>query len=354
MFGKQFLRPDRPPVFNTPEITHDDELIETTDLLVRGVDLLNDLRWSADEGETSVEDLFIRQRAKLLDDSTGVEAEAFGTPFGLLFLTYHCVHGRSIEVEVVTEESFQLLPDVLLVVAKVHRANKRDMRRMAMGGTGFLVGFDTERRDRPGDRSASGHTEAPLSSHTKTVVAGAYHVEWRMGLLHGLGHDCHLLHRVELTVEGEPFLAPGAPQDLNGLVKAWLALFHCHTRGLIEPRMSAPDPAFQSTVCENIRLRNLSCQEQRIVQRECMTERPEANPVGTLGCRCEQRQWVRRDAKLLEKVMLDHRIGIESDGIRMLDLAHNLPGQLRMGLVQGRLHFRIDSETHQWSPPILP
>src|SRR5262249_10036718 len=77
MFGKQFLSPDRPPVFNTPEITHDDELIETTDLLVHGVDLLNDLCWRTDEGETRVEDLFIRHRAKLLDDSTGVEGEAF-------------------------------------------------------------------------------------------------------------------------------------------------------------------------------------------------------------------------------------------------------------------------------------
>src|SRR5215831_9530397 len=101
VFGKQFLRPDRPPVFNTSEITHDDELIETTDLLVHGVDLLNNLCRSTDEGETRVEDLFIRHGAKLLDDSTGVEAKAFGTPFGLLFLTHHCVHSRSIEVEVV-------------------------------------------------------------------------------------------------------------------------------------------------------------------------------------------------------------------------------------------------------------
>src|SRR5262245_9829667 len=231
MFGKQFLRPDRPPVFNTPEITHDDELIETTDLLVHGVDLLNDLCWSADEGETIVEDLFIRHRAKLLDDATGEEAEAFRTQFGLLFLTHHCVHGRRIEVEVVAEEPFQLSPDLLLVVAKVHRANKRDMRRMSMGGTGLLVGFDPECRDRPGDRSTRGHAEAPLSSHTKTVFAGAHYVEWRMGPLHGLGHDRHVLHCVELPVEGEPFLAPGAPQDLNGLVKAWLALFHRHTRG---------------------------------------------------------------------------------------------------------------------------
>ena len=86
-----------------------------------------------------------------------------------------------------------------------------------------------------------------------------------MGLLHGLGHDRHVLHCVELTLEGEPFLAPGAQQDLDGLVKAWLALFHRHTRGLIEPRMSAPDPAFQSAMREDIRLRNLSCQYQGIV-----------------------------------------------------------------------------------------
>src|SRR5512132_321522 len=84
-----------------------------------------------------------------------------------------------------------------------------------------------------------------------------------------------------------------------------------------------------------------------------MTERTEANPTSALGGRREQRQRVRRDAKLLEKVMLDNRIGIESDGIRMLDLAHDLPGQIRMWLVQGRLHFRVDSETHRRSPQLL-
>ena len=78
-----------------------------------------------------------------------------------------------------------------------------------------------------------------------------------------------------------------------------------------------------------------------------MTERTEANPTGALGGRREQRQRVRRDAKLLEKVMLDNRIGIESYGIRMLDLAHDLPCQISMWFVQGRLHFRIDSETHR-------
>src|SRR5262249_16864963 len=97
---------------------------------------------------------------------------------------------------------------------------------------------------------------------------------------------------------------------------------------------------------------NLAGQEQGIVQREHMAERPEANPMGPLGGRREQRQRVRRDAKLLEKVMLDHRIGIEADGIRMLDLAHDLPGQIRIGLVQGRLHFRVDAETHRWSPQL--
>jgi hypothetical protein len=117
--------------------------------------------------------------------------------------------------------------------------------------------------------------------------------------------------------------------------------------------MAAPDAAFQSAVGENIRLRNRTCQEQGIVQRQRMTEGMEADPARALGYRREHRQRVRRDAKLLEKMMFDHRIGIESYGIRMLDLAHDLPGQLGMWLIQWRLHFRIDSETHGWSPQLL-
>src|SRR5262245_8963122 len=120
-------------------MTHDNELLEPTDLLVYLLDVRNDLRWRADEGEPSVEDLVIRHRAKLLDDATGVEAKAFRPPFSLLVLTHHGVHSRGIEVKVVAEEAFHLVPNVLRVIAKVHRANKRDIRRMAMGSTGVLV-----------------------------------------------------------------------------------------------------------------------------------------------------------------------------------------------------------------------
>jgi hypothetical protein len=90
--------------------------------------------------------------------------------------------------------------------------------------------------------------------------------------------------------------------------------------------MAAPDTAFQAAVGKNIRLRNRPCQEQGVVQRQRMTEGAEADPTRALGGRGEHRQRVRRDAELLEKVMLDYRIGIKSHRIRMLDLAHDLPG----------------------------
>jgi transcriptional regulator of acetoin/glycerol metabolism len=54
-----------------------------------------------------------------------------------------------------------------------------------------------------------------------------------------------------------------------------------------------------------------------------------------------------------EADILVHRIELKSDGIRMLDLAHDLPCELSVWLVQGRLQFHRDSELHRGSPSRL-
>jgi hypothetical protein len=45
-------------------------------------------------------------------------------------------------------------------------------------------------------------------------------------------------------------------------------------------------------------------------------------------------------------MMVNHGVDIETDLIRVLDLAQNFPGHIRMGLSRRGLHFRIDAEPH--------
>lgn len=65
-------------MFNTTEITPDDELIETTDLLVHGGDLLNDLLWGANDGETILEAPFIIDSALTLLMSRACAVHLYG------------------------------------------------------------------------------------------------------------------------------------------------------------------------------------------------------------------------------------------------------------------------------------
>src|SRR5260370_13553126 len=45
-------------------------------------------------------------------------------------------------------------------------------------------------------------------------------------------------------------------------------------------------------------------------------------------------------------MMVNHRVDIESNLIRVLDLAQNFPGHIRVGFSRRGLHFRIDAEPH--------
>jgi hypothetical protein len=45
-------------------------------------------------------------------------------------------------------------------------------------------------------------------------------------------------------------------------------------------------------------------------------------------------------------MMVNHRIDIETDLIRVFDLAENLPGHIRMGFSRRGLHLGVDAESH--------
>src|SRR5262249_5648038 len=85
-------------------------------------------------------------------------------------------------------------------------------------------------------------------------------------------------------------------------------------------------------------------------KRERKERHAKANLLGPLRSRAEESQRVCRDRKLLEKMVIDHGVDIEAHLICMFDLPENLPGHLRMGFSRGRLHFGVDSESHNSAP----
>src|SRR6266704_456030 len=116
--------------------------------------------------------------------------------------------------------------------------------------------------------------------------------------------------------------------------------------------MSSSQPAFQTAVGEDVRFGNHAGQTHRILEREGMERRAEANALRALrgSKHCKR---ISRNRELLEEVMIDNRINIKSALVGMLHLPHDFPSHVVVRLAWRRLNFAVDSESH-YSPLPLP
>src|SRR2546430_15236150 len=76
----------------------------------------------------------------------------------------------------------------------------------------------------------------------------------------------------------------------------------------------------------------------------------EANAARALRRRTEERQGVGRDAELLREVVVDGGVHVKAHLVRVLDLALDLPVELRVRLLRWTLHLRVKAEPHRRPP----
>ena len=167
-----------------------------------------------------------------------------------------------------------------------------------------------------------------------------------MWLLQRLGHHRHIFHVVVLTFVREMLLRPGEREEVQCLFIARTALRQRDAGWGEEPGVTASQPTFQAAMGEQVSLRNGTCEDQGIMQRECVAQRTEAQPLRVLG-RHEHGEWVSRNPKLREKVMLNHGVRIKPHLIGVDHLAHDLLRQVVVGLLRRALCFRVDAKTHR-------
>jgi hypothetical protein len=142
-------------------------------------------------------------------------------------------------------------------------------------------------------------------------------------------------------------LRPSKREEVQRLFIARTALRQRHAGRGEEPGVSASQPTFHAAVGEWIGLRNRARKDQGIMERECVAQGAEANPLSVLGRRHEHGERVSRNAKLWEKVMLDHGVRIKAHRIGVDDLSHDLPRQVVVGLLRRTLGFCVDAKTHR-------
>src|SRR5712691_11726806 len=117
--------------------------------------------------------------------------------------------------------------------------------------------------------------------------------------------------------------------------------------------MSSSQPAFQTAVGEDVRFGNHAGQTHRILEREGMERRAEANALRALRGGSKHCKRIRRNRELLEEVMIDNRINIKSALVGMLHLPHDFPSHVVVRLARRRLNFAVDSKSHV-APLLLP
>src|SRR5262249_62429788 len=111
--------------------------------------------------------------------------------------------------------------------------------------------------------------------------------------------------------------------------------------------MPTSPPTLKPPVGQDVSFCDHSRQPHGILERKRVQRSTEADTIRPLRRRGEHSQWVRRNRKLLEEMMINHRVNIESAIIRVLDLPHDLPGLVVMRLPQRGLHFAINPKPHQ-------
>src|SRR5258707_5487663 len=110
--------------------------------------------------------------------------------------------------------------------------------------------------------------------------------------------------------------------------------------------MAASQPAFEPPSREDVGFRDLSGQAHWVFERKGKKSDSKSDALGALGRCAEERQRIGRDGKLLEEMMVDHRVNVEADLIGVLDLVEDFPCHVGMGFSRRGLHLRVEAESH--------
>ncbi len=168
-----------------------------------------------------------------------------------------------------------------------------------------------------------------------------------MRLLHRTGPDGDVFVTVELALEAEDVLRPGAAQDLVALLEAGAGLAHRNTLGAVFPRGAAGDPGDQPPVGEAVEHGQLLGQPQRLVQRQEVAVDQQLHPLSAL--RRSGHQQVRRVHQAIGRgVVLVHPHAVEAQPLHLGPGVQMLP----IGLDR-RLRLEVAGEELARQPAVL-
>src|SRR5262250_802221 len=105
--------------------------------------------------------------------------------------------------------------------------------------------------------------------------------------------------------------------------------------------MPTPESALQAPVGQYVGFGDHPRQTHRIFKGQSVQSSAKPNSVSALRGRCEHGKRIGGNRKLLEEMMVNDRVHVETDVIGVLDLMHDLPDHVVMRLTGRSLNFAI-------------
>jgi len=126
-----------------------------------------------------------------------------------------------------------------------------------------------------------------------------------------------------------------------------------HDAGLLgDPAVAPTDSKLVSAAGQDVGRRDCGRQYQRVVVREGVKHRPEADLLGSLRRGGEERRGIRGDREFRIEEVLDRGVHIVAEPVPVHDLLEDFAVQLLGALSRVKLYLRVQAEPHR--APHLP
>ena len=168
-----------------------------------------------------------------------------------------------------------------------------------------------------------------------------------MRRLHGLWHHRQLAGPEVLSLERELVLRPRLQDEIEGFLEALPALFLGDVVSRVVHRSrAASHPELQAPVAQDIGDGGLLGNLHGVVQGQQGDRGPQANARRPLGSRGQHHQRISQDREGPAEVKLAEPYGVEAQHFPELDLGHEVPISLALGIRARARQLIEEPETH--------
>ncbi len=221
-----------------------------------------------------------------------------------------------------------------------------DVRLVAVLGAALPVEVELLLERLVGQKRRDGDPPPVLGRELVRPVGGPAEEDPELAL--GERHDVRVRDLVVLAGVREALVAERGEEQVDRLLVARPRVLVERDAGLLgDPAVPATHPPLVPAAREDVGRGDRRGEHGRVVVRQRVQHGAEADPLRPLRRRGEERRRVRRDRELRKEEVLDRRVAVVPEPVRVLDLLEDLSVELLRRLPLVELHLRVQAEAHR-------